>query len=466
MVPLLDSGLRRNDGEGNEPSAEIPSAPPAVAAHYNARIIPVDRRMSPLAASLKAALRSPLLPFWLVIALLPFGRSAELGTLLCLLGAVLLFVRHPAALREHPGARLLLCLLAAYVGAALISALDSIAPGKSWGTVASLLRYAPLGLYACFAMRREDKLQALYLAVAVVLALWTADAWMQILTGWSLGGHAEPERITGIFGASNPKLGPCLAVLSPFALWAAQRRWGTKGVLLAFAVLLGPVLMSGSRASWLCYALVALAFAWRIARSPARFLAIAGGLAVALLLAGGVAWKTSQRFQLRMDRTLLAVSGPGQSLDAALSGRMDIWRTSVAMFEAHPINGVGVRAYRYAYPAYAPPNDHFVVSLEACGPGEGACHAHQWVLEVLTETGVLGLLFWLGAIVLALIAWRRVGADARERAFPVTLALGVMLFPLNTHLAFYSAWWGLLFAWLLGLWCAALYVYPARGEAA
>ena len=33
-----------------------------------------------------------------------------------------------------------------------------------------------------------------------------------------------------------------------------------------------------------------------------------------------------------------------------------------------------------------------------------------------------------------------------------------MLFPLNTHLAFYSAWWGLLFAWLLGLWCAALYV--------
>jgi hypothetical protein len=45
---------------------------------------------------------------------------------------------------------------------------------------------------------------------------------------------------------------------------------------------------------------------------------------------------------------------------------------------------------------------------------------------------------------------------ARAQAFPVTVALGVMLFPLNTHLAFYSAWWGLLFAWLLGLWCAAL----------
>jgi len=422
--------------------------------------------MSPIAASLKAALRSPLLPFWLVIGLLPFGRSAELGTLLCLIGAVLLFMRHPSALREHPGARLLLWLLAAYVGAALISSVDSMAPGKSWGTVASLLRYVPLGLYACFAIRREDKLQALYLAVAVVLAFWALDAWAQILTGWSLAGHAEPERITGIFGATNPKLGPSLAVLSPFALWAAQRRWGTKGVLLAFVFLLGPVLMSGSRASWLCYALVALAFAWRIARSPLRFAAVAGGLGVALLLAGGLAWKTSERFQLRMDRTLHALSGPQQSLDTALTGRLDIWRTSVAMFEAHPVNGVGVRAYRYAYPRFAPPNDHFVVSDEACGVGEGACHAHQWVLEVLTETGLLGLLCWLAAIVLALAAWRRVGAGARERAFPATLALGVMLFPLNTHLAFYSAWWGLLFAWLLGLWCAALYAYPSQGEAA
>ena len=59
----------------------------------------------------------------------------------------------------------------------------------------------------------------------------------------------------------------------------------------------------------------------------------------------------------------------------------------------------------------------------------------------------------------------RIGAVARERAFPVTLALGVMLFPLNTHLAFYSAWWGLLFAWLLGLWCASLFVAGSFADA-
>ncbi|WP_426661403.1 O-antigen ligase family protein [Rhodanobacter aciditrophus] len=407
--------------------------------------------------SLKAALRSPLLPFWLVVALLPFGRSSEFGTFLCLLGVILLFVREPRALHGHPGARLLLWLLAAYIGAALLSAFDSIAPGKSWGTVAALLRYLPLGLYACFAIRRGDRLEAMYVAVAGVLAWWVLDAWTQALTGWSLGGHAEAERISGIFGAHNLKLGPTLAVLSPFALWASRRRWGLPGLVAAFLLLLGPVLLAGSRAAWLCYGLVALAFAWREARSWHRFALYCALTAVALALAGSIAWRTSSRFEARMERTLDALHGTHRGLDEALTGRLDIWRDSLKMIAAHPWNGVGVRAFRYAYPQFAPANDHFVVA-ESCGEGEGACHAHQIVLEIFTETGGIGLALWLAALVLAVRAWRRVGAAARERAFPATLALGVMLFPLNTHLAFYSAWWGLLFAWLLGLWCSSLFV--------
>jgi len=425
----------------------------------------ISSGMNLFGTSLKAALRSPLLPLWLVIALLPFGRSSELGTLLCLLGVLLLFAREPRALQQHAGARLLLWLLAAYVGAALLSAFDAIMPGKSWSTVAGLLRYVPLGLYACFAIRRDSKLQTLYVAVALVLALWAADAWLQALTGWSLGGHAEAERVSGIFGAGNLKLGPTLAVLSPFALWAARRRWGLPGLLLAFVLILGPVLLAGSRAAWLCYGLVALGFIWREANSLRRFAGYCAIAALLLVLAGGIAWKTSTRFDARMDRSLLVLHGTDRSVDTALSGRLDIWHTSIEMIAAHPLNGVGVRGFRYAYPHYAPANDHFLVA-ESCGEGEGACHAHQLVLEILTETGAIGLLLWLAAVALAWRAWRRVGAAARARAFPVTLALGVMLFPLNTHLAFYSAWWGLLFAWLLGLWCAALYVEPAPGGGA
>jgi O-antigen ligase len=414
-----------------------------------------------LASSLKAALRSPLLPYWLVVALLPFGRSAELGTLLCAIGTLLLFVRQPHALQEHAGARLLLWLLGAYTLAAACSALDSIVPGKSWGTAAALLRYAPLGLYACFALRRDAKLQAFYLALAGVLAVWVLDAWVQALTGWGLRGQAEAERISGIFGATDLKLGPSLAVLSPFALWTARRYYGRAGLIGAALLLLGPVLLAGARSAWLCYALVLLAFIWNEASHWRRFaLWCALGLAI-VGAAGALAWHDSARFQTRLQRTLLAFDGSPAALNQALTGRLDIWQVSARMIEGHPLNGVGVRGFRYAYPQYASAEDHFI-RAEPCGPGEGACHAHQLLLEILTETGVIGLLCWLAGLVLALRAWRRVGAAARARAFPVSVALGVMLFPLNTHLAFYSAWWGLLFGWLLGLWCAALYVQAAE----
>jgi hypothetical protein len=79
------------------------------------------------------------------------------------------------------------------------------------------------------------------------------------------------------------------------------------------------------------------------------------------------------------------------------------------------------------------------------------------MLEVLDETGTVGLAAWLLGVSLALRAWWRTDAAVRTRVAPAGLALFVMVFPLNTHLAFYSAWWGLLFWWLLGLWCAGLF---------
>lgn len=414
-------------------------------------------------ASRSAGSRWPLLPILLVPVLLPVGRTSELGTLIGLLAGLWLLWRHGSALRRMPGVRLLALLFAAYAGAALLSLPDSVTPARSWGTFAAAWRFLPFGLYVCWSLRETGPRQWLYRCMALLLVLWAVDAWVQVLTGWSLGGPAGPLRISGVFGADNLKLGPVLATLSPFLLWVALQRWGWRGVAAAFVLLLVPVIMAGSRQAWIEYALVGVAFAWRLGRTPQGRSAWLAGAAVIAAVVMTVAWYGSPRFAQRIERSVQVLAGSEQGLDTALSGRVYIWRTGLRMLAAHPINGVGVRGFRYAYPDYAVPGDPFMGG-QRCGPDEGACHPHQWLLEVADDCGLLGLVAWLAGIGLALRAWKRAGTAAREQAWPVSLALAVALFPLNTHLAFYSAWWGLLFWWLLSVWCATLHAAPATLE--
>jgi O-antigen ligase len=387
-----------------------------------------------------------------VLALLPVGRASEAPLAICAaLGLVYAWRMH-RVLRSDPGVRLATLLFACYWLAALISAPAAIAAAKTWSTVAVLLRFLPFALFAVLLLRDSDLWPQIECAVAAVVVLWLLDAWVQIFTGYSIAGAMEKERLSGIFGADNLKLGPVLAVLSPFVLGVARDRYGARGLVFAGVFVLMPILLAGSRAAWLMYALVVMVFVWQQTRAPLRF--AAWGL-VALVVVAVAAWsadRDSPAFASRVQRTLLMLRGTPSSVDEASAGRLRIWGTAGRVIAAHPVAGVGVRGFRYAYPQYAAPGDAFVTA----NADEGAMHPHQLVLEVLSETGGVGFLLWIAGATAAIRAWRRAHVEARRRAFTPGLALVVMCFPVNTHLAFYSAWWGLLFWWLLALYCAAL----------
>lgn len=402
-------------------------------------------------SSSPAAALWPPLVVAAVVALLPVGRASELPIAIGALAAIVLLARHRIDWRDE-AIRLPLILFACYAIPALISGAAPVAPARTWSTVASIVRFLPFAVFAVWALRDGGRWNAMTATVAAVVSLWVIDAYVQMITGYSLAGAAEAERLSGIFGAGNLKLGPVLAVLSPFVLVAARDALGWRGLAVAFVFLAVPILLAGSRAAWLMYAIVSIVVAWRAARNKRTF-ALAVGVAVALAgIAAGIALRESPAFDARVQRSLLALGGTESAVDAASAGRLSIWRTAIAMWEAHPLTGVGVRGFRYAYPEYAAPQDRFVDAAS----DTGASHAHQIVLEVLSETGAIGLLFWLAGAFFAVRAWLRADASARTRAFAPALALVAMCFPLNTHLAFYSAWWGLLFWWLLALYCAAL----------
>jgi O-antigen ligase len=401
----------------------------------------------------------PLLIVLAVVVLLPIGRASELPIAIGAIAGAVLLARERVDLRRDPSLRLVAALFLCYWLPALVSGFAPVAPSRTWTTIASTLRFLPFAIFAIVALRDARVWNRVVLAIAIVVSLWIVDAFVQMTTGYGLGGAAEAERLSGIFGKGNLKLGPVLAVLSPFVLIAARERFGWRGLAVVFVALAVPILLAGSRAAWLMYALVCSAIAWRETRRVGRFAFVIAVAAVLIAGIGAVALHDSQGFGARIERSLLALRGTESAVDAASAGRISIWRTAVSMWEAHPATGVGVRGFRYAYPLYAAPKDAFVDRAS----DTGASHAHQIVLEALSETGLIGFMFWIAGAIVAVRAWRCADASARERARAPALALVAMCFPLNTHFAFYSAWWGLLFWWLLSLYCAAL---GARAEIA
>lgn len=394
----------------------------------------------------------PALTVLAVLALLPIGRSAELPVVVGALAGLTWLARGSIDWREPGPLRALLVVFACWWGAALVSGMDAVAPLKTWTTIGAGLRYLPFAVFVMFALRDASRWRGVTLAVAAVVVLWLLDAWVQMALGYGLGGVAEAERVSGIFGADNLKLGPVLATLSPFVLLAARARFGRVGLLVAFVLLLGPILMAGSRAAWIAFALVCALVAWHETRRVGRFVAVIGTTIAIALVAGRIASHDSARFDARMDRSLLAFEGNAKALDEASAGRVRIWRIAAAVTRDHPVNGIGVRGFRYVYPDYAAPGDEFVDPTN----GTGAAHAHQIILEVLSETGLAGLILWLVGTWAVVRTWWRADVAARERALAPALALLAMCFPLNSHLAFYSTWWSLLFWWLIALYFAAL----------
>jgi O-antigen ligase len=379
-------------------------------------------------------------PWWVLafVALWPLHGPAEavlsLGALVALAVLAVFRFRGGMSLLSHEAWALTSVLFCAYWLPELVSSFDAVNPGRALRESLVDLRYLPFLWLVAMAVASERGRRLTFGGIAVIALLWTADGLVQAATGWSVGGPATADRLSGVFGAENLKLGLVLASLAPFPLAAAAARFGAAGWLLAAAALVVVVLLAGARASWLTLSLVLVFSGWRHLGGKRALLAmVLGGLVLF-----GLSMAFSDKLQQRVERTEAALNGGTEGLDHALSGRLPIWQAAWNMVLAHPFNGVGVRGFRQAYPDHAIEGDPWLLDAEH---GAGY-HAHQIVLEVMSETGLVGLFLWVGGVALAWRAWRFATPAARERAAVPALALAVTVFPLNTHLAFYSTFWG------------------------
>ncbi len=188
-------------------------------------------------------------------------------------------------------------------------------------------------------------------------------------------------------GATGPFLLPgllasaCAAVI-PLAGLAAGRRLAGKSPLRALPALLAVVL---------------LALGLVLSRSKGAVVSAALVVGASLLLAPGLR-RYRRRLLIAAACGLAALTSVGllalwlgperAGVGLSLTVRLEYWEAALAMWREAPLRGLGINQFREYYSAYK--------ALQA----EEALHAHNAPLQLLAETGLIGLGLFAGTIAL------------------------------------------------------------------
>ncbi len=378
------------------------------------------------------------------IGLLPIGRTVELPMAVLAIAGMYLVYRQGMSLLDDPMVPTWLGLFACIWLPMVFALPDAYKIGRGLETTLVFLRFAFMGLFILYLLRlRPEWLNRILWLVAGVAVLWGLDALLQAYGGRDLFGFQKlhGEVVTGVF---HPKqtLGHVLAVLSPLVLLAVAqstqtRRWLWS--LLPLYVL--AVLLTGKRVAWIMLAgTVVLGWLWLWMRLPARrrawiTLGVLGMGALTLALA-----VSHPSFSSRWQATFAAAN-----LDEATAYRVTIWQVGARIFSDHWLNGVGPRAFRNVYPAYAQPGDLYL----QINPKAGPTHPHQITLEIAVETGTIGL---IGFALLWIWLLREGWTALRQGHLPYYFGLGaaaLAFLPINAGHALYDAKWSGIAFWLL-----------------
>ncbi|MFA7430529.1 MAG: O-antigen ligase family protein [Rhodospirillaceae bacterium] len=319
-----------------------------------------------------------------------------------------------------------LCVLAV---AWLPSALLSIAPGHSLATWALVVLLLGGGVAVHHFLAADVARQNVVLKTVVTTA---AIAAVYAALRYSLPPALQPGLHTGHMALVFKAASNLFALLIPVLLWAGwvlRGRWlWASGLAVAGSLLM--IAGSDSRAALAGVLAGALAAAFAVILRRRWWWIL---VPVAALMAGAF-WYLFQRMA-GADLGHLEVFAPAWLIDVH---RQHIWAFALAGFTDHPLVGVGMGAAKML------PGAMDMI------PGVGGmylpAHPHNWLVEVLSETGLIGTLplvvVVMGLTVAALRRWLFDGDIAALALF----TLVIMFFAAG--LFNFSLWRAY---WLIGL---------------
>jgi putative inorganic carbon (HCO3(-)) transporter len=333
--------------------------------------------------------------------------------------------------------------LSAFIFAASLSLLTAESVGA---TLNELIKWLQIALMALIVASLCQQHGVAWLFSALLIA-----AGVQALIGiyQFTGGSGAPHlwildyryfRAFGSFGQPNP-FGAFMGMSLPLALgaligalqmaWRARGAWlWRSGALGAAAALIGVgLLVSWSRGAWLGFG---AALTTLILLMPRRFwsaslIAVScAGILMLAILSNIVPSALLARFSdFAQDLTgFQDVRGvPINDANYATVERLAHWQAALSMADESPFFGVGFGGYEVAYARHALVNWQLALG-----------HAHNYYLNVLAETGAVGLAayvgMWLGLAALGLRVRRL--QDAFQRG------VGIGVLSAWAHIAVHS----------------------------
>ncbi len=351
-----------------------------------------------------------------------FAKIAAAVAACALAGSWLLYGRR-LTLGGWPGAALI--ALFALVG---FSSLWSYWPHASVDTFLDGLKYLTVFLLVANVIDRRARLAGFVRA----LALASLIPAFGCITSWLRGEHlVDGDRAgwIGIFGNPNDLayhlvIGVALVLAARDAEPRRLVRWLWLSLLVPIGVAIaltqsrGGMLASGTvLALWTISSMKRGAYAsWAM-----KLAGVAVALVCVVYLAPGNPWSS------RMESSI------AYGEDVSARGRVDAWRTGLAIAADRPFTGAGAGAFTTAWPDYAP------------GDAGPARTEHNTFIQLVGELGFPGLILFLLAYGAGLVEAGRAARDPRLRPYARGVQCGLAGFGVC------SLSGGLAFSWPLYL---------------
>jgi O-antigen ligase len=199
--------------------------------------------------------------------------------------------------------------------------------------------------------------------------------------------------------------GAVLALFYPAAIYLAFRKtsWGLKAIAsLLLVILTMALVLSYTRAAWLSLVgagLVYLIYLFRMPKSLVWTLIGIIGVITALnfsLISSKFERNTTDSSD---DLNEHVASVTNVSTDASNLERINRWKCALRMFEERPLLGHGPGTYMFLYAPYQKPSEKTIISTNGGNRG----NAHSEYLGPLAESGILGLVTFLGLIISVIV---------------------------------------------------------------